>query len=195
MAGRPHPAGPACPSGPPCTSRWPSSVTVRWRSSSRFSSPARGRRCRWPHPPRAGALPGDPQRRDAGADRPRRPGDLVSPRTCKGRLRACGVYEREARPWLAHLYRRPLPGASTAPAAAAGPGEGQSVRCRCLPFCAAVQWSAVCRRRIVCPREGDVSGSRAGLWTPPSGTIERQFGKGAVMKIERPRGRFDRLRL
>ena len=56
-----------------------------------------------PDPARAGALPGDPQRRDAGAERPRRPGDPSR----RGLARSSGASwastSASARPWLPHL--------------------------------------------------------------------------------------------
>src|SRR5438093_11901761 len=79
-------------------------------------------------------------------------------------------------------HRRPLPGAAPLGTASAGAGRGQSVRCRCLPFTAAVHRGAVRCRRIVCPRRL-MSVDREQALDAALGHIERQFGKGAVMKM------------
>ena len=85
-----------------CTSRSPSSAPARWRSSSRSPGAARGRRGRAADAAPAGALPRDPERRDARAERLEE-GRSALADDLQGRLERLGVYERERRLWLPHV--------------------------------------------------------------------------------------------
>ena len=97
------------------------------------------------------------------------------------RLDALGVYRREARPWLPHVtvlrfrqrprLRPPLP-----------TWARSSVRCGCLPIPAAPGRGGVRRPRIGCARRLDQVDREQAL-DAALGQIERQFGKGSVMKM------------
>ena len=135
-----------------CTSRWPSSGTVRWRSSSRFSA-----HCARPPLPlaRSGSC-------RSGYRETRSVGMLVLSdldgaatrlaEDLQRRLEGLGVYEREQR-------RRGCPiSRSFASGSVLGCGRrcrtwGRSVRPMPLLYHSVLRStrSAVCRRRIVCP--------------------------------------------
>src|SRR5712691_12791162 len=83
---------------------------------------------------------------------------------------------------VAAPHGRPLSPAAAARPAAPGSGRVQSVRHRCLPFSAAVRGSAVRSCPIVCARRLTHVDREQAL-DVALGQIERQFGKGAVMKM------------
>src|SRR5262249_61825511 len=78
--------------------------------------------------------------------------------------------------------RRALQAAAPARSAAPPAGAVQSVRRGCLPFSAVAFRGAVRGRRIVCPRRLNQVDREQAL-DVALGQIERQFGKGSVMRM------------
>src|SRR5262249_33432895 len=92
------------------------------------------------------------------------------------RLRARGP------PVAAAHHGRAVPPSAPATSDAADARSVRSVRCRCLPFRAAANWGAVRGHRIVSPRRLSQVDREQAL-VVALGQIERQFGKGSVMKM------------
>src|SRR5205814_1445716 len=130
---------------------------------------------------RSRTLPRDEERRDArpgGRRRSRgrvRTGPARPPGTAR-RLRA-GEARVAAAP-----HRAALPRATAPPPGAAAPRAVQSVRRGCLPFSTVAFRGAVRGSRIVCPRRL-IRLDREQALDVALGQIERQFGKGSVMKM------------
>src|SRR5262249_4549703 len=76
----------------------------------------------------------------------------------------------------------PVPPPAAPSTAVARARRGQSVRSRCLPFPASPRRGAVRDSRIVCARRL-ITLDRAEALDTALGQIERQFGKGSVMKM------------
>ena len=98
-----------------------------------------------------------------------------------------GVYEPEARAVAAARHRAPLPRAAAAPAAAARARTGCSVRCGCFTYPVCTRpgrgtRSSNRRARIVAARRL-IRMNREEALDVALGQIERQFGKGSVMKM------------
>ena len=118
------------------------------------------------------------------ADEEERAGRLA--RDLHERLERIGVYKPEARPWLPHVTVLRFRSPPQAPAAPARPRAVQSVRSRGLPFGARARRRAIrgvgvrsFRRLMTVDREEALETTL--------GQIERQFGKGSVMKMsDRP---------
>ena len=138
-----------------------------------------------PHGPyrfSAPPLPGDEERRDAGArrrDRQRRPGRGGAPSRGSRRL---GVYRRERREWLPHVTVLRFRERPRLRPEAARPRRLRSVRGGCLPFGAAAD-----RRAVRGSRRGSARRlmglDREQALDVALGQIERQFGKGSVMRM------------
>ena len=187
MAARAHPRGPARAAGNISTSPWRSSDTA---PPGRCLHPdccgAAGiRRGRRADPPSARALSRDKERRHARPEGPGRHRHAPG-RGSLRRLEELGVYERERRPWLPHVtvvrFREAAP-----PGAAASRTGGRSW----LVPDAAVYLSRLRSTgaeyfvvESFCLGRGEVGEvDREQALDVALGQIERQFGKGAVMKM------------
>src|SRR5207302_6444190 len=126
------------------------------------------------------ALPREPQRREARRRGRGRAGDGARGRPARApgaarRLRAGAPRLASARHGLA------VPAAPAARPGAARARRVQSVRRRSLSFGAAVHGGAVRSSRSLCPRRYIVDREQA--LDVALGQIERQFGKGSVMRM------------
>ena len=131
--------------------------------------------------PRAGA-----RRRSVGMlvldDHGRRATRLAA--ACHARLEALGVYRPEARPWLPHVTVLRFRERPRLRPAAARDGNIRSVRRGCLPIPTAPDRRAVrgAGTRLA-DRRRMMSMNREEALDVALGQIERQFGKGSVMRM------------
>src|SRR4051812_31717606 len=181
MAGRPPARGPhRAAREPPHHSRLPRAPAGRRGRRNRVTA-AGGCRGVRADPPPAGALPRDEERRDARPERSRGHGDPAGGRSLQA-ARAARRLRARAEGLASTRDRPPLPPRSPPGAAAPGARGGRAVRRCCLPVSAAADRGAVRCCRIVCPRRL-MSVDREQALDVALGQIERQFGKGAVMKM------------
>ena len=130
-------------------------------------------------------LPGDAERRDARARRRGRARRRRWPATCTSG--SSGSASTSGAAPVAPARHGGCAFASRPRLQPAPPGSAnvRSVRCRCLPFTAAARRGAVRGTRIGCARRLIVDREQA--LDVALGQIERQFGKGSVMKMsDRP---------
>src|SRR5206468_347082 len=125
--------------------------------------------------------PRDPERRHARAEGSRRHRDPSGRRPLRPAGAARGL--RAGSAGLASpRHRPPLPPGTAARAGPPGPRRGRAVRRGCLPVSATAQRGRLRCRRIFCL--GRVrSVDREQALDVALGQIERQFGKGSVMKM------------
>ena len=172
-----------------CTSRWRSSARRRPATLAAIAAALRAavRRFRGTASPAPPRLPGDAERRDAHLRRRGRPRDGASPGGSTSALEELGLYRREDAALARAPHRAPLPGAAAAPAAAPR-ARRRSFRPMPLfsfPGCARSGRSlrGLSKRAARAPTRRLMRLDREQALETALGQIERNFGKGAVMRM------------
>src|SRR5262245_21678751 len=168
---------------PPCHARLPRKPPGRGRGLDRRRT---SRLCSGGSPSRSfrGSLPRDAQRRHARPRRRRR-SCVLTRRRGPGPARGAWRVRAGAAPLACSPHGSPVQASTSPGAPAARSRRLQSVRGGCLPFGAAAHRGAVRSRRISPARQLEevLLLDREQALDVALGQIERQFGKGSVMRM------------